>query len=54
MEDFYEDNLISEPEPDHISISVQNGDEKLYDAEFNRFAGFLTEMILKYGPTIDP
>ncbi len=40
-------------ESDFIALKVQEGDDSLHEAEFNRFISFITEMIIKYGPLID-
>ncbi len=40
-------------ESDFIALKVQEGDDSLHEAEFNRFISFITEMIIKYGPQIN-
>ena len=40
-------------ESDFIALKVQEGDDSLHEAEFNRFINFITEMIIKYGPQIN-
>ncbi len=41
------------PDENYVEIKVQDGNKEIYDAEFNRFIDFFTEMIIKYGPSID-
>ena len=40
-------------ESDFVALKVQEGDDSLHEAEFNRFISFITEMIIKYGPQIN-
>lgn len=40
-------------ESDFVALKVQEGDDSLHEAEFNRFISFFSEMIIKYGSLID-